>query len=123
MTQAQYDTYRHPASVTCFHLEGAEAVPRWGYGWTDMLQREPTLPGVGTIARVILTQETVTPNRWTDGTDHPEVKVWALVELENKRIVEVKASVFRSVIDPKLRIVTDTGKPQPPPRKTKRRQS
>lgn len=123
MTQEQYDTYRHPASVTCFRIEGVSgerwgSVGRWGYGWIDMLQREPTLPGIGTIARVIVTQETVSPNRFADGSEHPEVKVWALVELESKRIVEVSASVFRSVIDPRLQMVTE-GKPQPPKRKPK----
>lgn len=116
MTQQEYDAYRHPASITCFRIAGSDGL-LWGYGWNDMLQRETTLPGIGTIARVIVTQEVVSPNRWTDGSEHPEVRVWALVELENKKIVEVTASVFRSVIDPKLRVVTDTGKPKPPKRK------
>lgn len=118
MTQQEYLTYRHPASVTGFRIAGSSEL-RWGYGWIDMLQREPTIQGVGTIARVIVTQETVSPNRFADGTEHPEVSCWALVELENKKIVEVNASVFRSVIDPKLRVVTE-GKPKPPKRKTRR---
>lgn len=118
MTQEQFDTYRHPASVTGFRVAGSDGL-LWGYGWIDMLEREPVIPGIGEITRVIVTQETVSPNRFADGTEHPEVRVWALVELENKRIVEVTASVFRSVIDPKLRVVTE-GKPKPPKRKLKR---
>lgn len=112
MTQQEYTNYRHPASVSAYMIGSDWSRMFWGYGFSDMLERERTLPSIGTIKRVIQTSETVTPNKWTDGTEHPQVDCWALVELDNKRIVEIKASVKQTVLDPALYQTIEQGKPR-----------
>lgn len=112
MTQQEYTNYKHPASVSAYMIGNRWEHTYWGYGFTDMLTRERTLPAIGTIKRVIQTAETVTPNRWQDGTEHPQVDCWALVELDSKRIVEIKACVKQTILDPQLYETIEQGKPR-----------
>ena len=114
MTQAEFKTYKHPASVILFELtsQTSDRRYRWGYGFADMLEREKSFNGIGTIKRIIRIDETVTPNDWPDGTKHPEVNCWALVELEDKRIVEISARAVKTVLDPALYETIEVGKPK-----------
>ena len=112
MTPKELKLYKHPASVICFEIPQSDYVSHWGYGFRDMLERERTLKDIGTIKRIITTTETVWQNRWTDGSRHPEITCWALVELESQRIIEIKAKVVQTVIDPVLFETIETGKPK-----------
>lgn len=113
MTTQELETCRHPASVSAYMIASDWSRTFWGYAFSDMLTRERTFPSIGTIKRVIQTAETVTPNRWTDGSEHPQVDCWALVELDSKRIVEIKAVVKQVILDPALYQTIEQGKPKP----------
>ena len=111
MTTQEYKAYRNPASVSCFYVTQPPCfTAHWGYGLADMLTREKTtIPKLGSIKRVIATTEEVT-HLPTSNVPY-NVKCWGLVELEDRRIIEIEARVTKSILDPSLSVVVETGKP------------
>jgi len=107
MTTQEFKTYRNISAVTQFRIKDTEQ-KSWGYGFPDMLQREKDIKTIGVVKRIIAFGEKAVLKYGHKGRD---IECWALVELDNSRIVKIEGYPQTSIIDCQLAQVVSKGKP------------